>query len=394
MNSNPYNIEEVRTKLNDLFGLVSNLDNGIGASCLSERTDEMSERRRVIISWNDDKSPVYRQLRAATTDEMNDRIVKAYIDSGRIWEFMDRPFPAASGPSDVTLKEYSAAWLNRKRKLKQTTRINYKKFLDEYINPTLGHKRISEITVDDVQAMLDKYKHLSRKTLHDARMILHQILRYAISDGIITRNPCESADIDIPSDKVTEREALPLEQFKDILANMPKLAPQDRRYLALIMYTGMRRGEALGLRWEDIDMDAKYLSIRRNVIHPQQNTPIITTPKTKAGRRSIPMDEYLIEALKPFGTEGYVVGGESPLTLSAFRAMNVRINAAIDMHGATAHTLRHSYLTYAVGETTDFKTVQGISGHADLSVLLNKYAHIQKDKVEALSRSMHERLAL
>ena len=67
-----------------------------------------------------------------------------------------------------------------------------------------------------------------------------------------------------------------------------------------------------------------------------------------------------------------------------------RITKTIDMHGATSHVLRHSYLTYAVGATTDFKTIQGISGHADLFTLLNTYAHSQNDTVLDLSKKMAE----
>ena len=74
--------------------------------------------------------------------------------------------------------------------------------------------------------------------------------------------------------------------------------------------------------------------------------------------------------------------------------MMKRINSTIDLHGATAQILRHSYLTYAVGETTDYKTVQGISGHADIGTLLNRYAHPQDKKVQELSRSMHNILKL
>ena len=69
-----------------------------------------------------------------------------------------------------------------------------------------------------------------------------------------------------------------------------------------------------------------------------------------------------------------------------------RITETIDMHGATPHVLRHSYLTYAVGATTDFKTIQGISGHADIFTLLNRYAHPQDEKVMALSDKMAELL--
>lgn len=70
--------------------------------------------------------------------------------------------------------------------------------------------------------------------------------------------------------------------------------------------------------------------------------------------------------------------------------MRIRFNADIDLHGATPHILRHSYLTYAVGATTDFKTIQGISGHADVFTLMNRYAHPQEDKVIELTNEIAE----
>ena len=100
------------------------------------------------------------------------------------------------------------------------------------------------------------------------------------------------------------------------------------------------------------------------------------------------MIKPLEDALSPFKKSGYIVGGESPFTLSAYRAMWWRIQKTVDMHGATPHTLRHSYLTYAVGTTTDFKTVQGISGHADVFTLMNRYAHPQEEKKVELSEEM------
>ena len=142
----------------------------------------------------------------------------------------------------------------------------------------------------------------------------------------------------------------------------------------------------------------RSLSLPRNrspealpyVFHPQRNAPEVTTPKTKAGTRSIPLIEPLQKVLSPFEESGFIIGGENPLTASAYRAMWKRITKTIDMHGATPHVLRHSYLTYAVGATTDFKTIQGISGHADVFTLLNTYAHSQDDKVLELSEKMAE----
>ena len=351
------------------------------------------ERRRVIIGYNDDNTPIYKILQANTQDEMNNKIVKAYIESGRIKELLPNQPLTESVQSEIPLlKSYADEWIKRKRKLKDTTRVNYLKYLNEYILPVLGDKPLDKITVSDVQDMLDQFKHLSFKTLKDAKGILSQIFKYAISDELIKKNPCLSVDIEIPSDKKSERTALSVDEYKDIIANLHLLNDSDRRFLGRCMYTAMRRGEALGVRWDDID--GSILHIRRNVTHPQQNTPVITTPKTSAGIRDIPIVEPLAEILSPIQKSGYIVGGgDKPLSLSAYRARWERINKTIDMHGATPHVLRHSYLTYAVGETNDYKTVQGISGHADLNTLLNTYAHSQANKVVELANNVTKILA-
>lgn len=347
------------------------------------------ERRQVIVGWDCDGVPIYKNLRANSQDEMNIKIVQAFIESGRIGNLYGK----TSEKKFPNLKDYSDDWLSRKRKLKETTRKNYRKYLDEYILPFMGDKKVNDIKPTDVQKMLDNYAHLSHKTLKDMKSILSQIFRYCESDELIDKNPCENADIEIPSDKVTKRDALSIEDYKDIIANLPKCPEKCILFVSLCIYTGMRRGEILGLRKEDIDISAKTITVCRNVVHPQQNKPVITTPKTKAGYRMIPIDENLIPLLKKVDHDGFIFGGESPYTLSAYRNMWKRITTTIDMHGATPHSLRHSYLTYAVGLTTDYKTVQGLSGHADLNTLLNRYAHIQQDKVVELSRSMHDFLS-
>lgn len=351
------------------------------------------ERRKIIIGYNDDRTPVYKQLQGNSEEEINLKIVKAYIESGRIYKLMPGLSVNSEPPKiGMLLEEYAEKWLSRKRKLKPNTVVRYKKNLKEYIFPCLGKKPLEDIIVEDVQAMMDKYSHLAWKTLNGALSMLSQIMKYAVDDGLIKKNPCTSHDLEIPSDRKTEREALPIDQYKDILANLPMLNKCDQRYMGLLMYTGMRRGEALGLRWEDIDLETNMIHIQRNVTHPQQNTPIVTSPKTKAGKRSIPIDDNLMKLLRPIEEIGFILGGENPLTLSSYRIMMKRINKTINLYGATAHVLRHSYLTYAVGETTDYKTIQGISGHADIGTLLNRYAHPQDKKIKELSKIMHNLL--
>jgi len=343
------------------------------------------EQRRVIISYNTDGSPIYRSLKASSQDEMNIKIVKAFIESGRINELLP-PIYQIPPHIDVLMEDYAVEWLGRKRKLKETSRINYKTYIDNYIIPSLGKKRIVEITPTDVQMMLDMHKSLSKKTLTQAKSVLSQILKYAVSDEIIKRNPCDNVDIEIPSDKVSFRDALPQDEYIDIISNLKRLFPDGRRYLALCLYTGMRKGEVLALRWNDINNG--IIHVHRNITYPHQNIPNISTPKTKAGTRDIPVIPALLEYLSPIKKDGYIFGGSKPFRSSDFNAMWKQVIKSINLHGATSHILRHSFLTYAVGETDDYKTVQGISGHADVFTLVNRYAHPQAEKMKQLSEKM------
>jgi len=190
--------------------------------------------------------------------------------------------------------------------------------------------------------------------------------------------------------KKKERQALPLGRFKQIINGLHLLELADRRYLALILFTGMRRGEALGLRWEDIDVENGLIHIRRGVTHPQQNQPNIEDlPKTKNGVRDVPLDSMLIDFLSPMSKKGFIIGGEKPISLSSFRAMWKRINKAIDLKGVTSHIFRHSYLTYAAGETTDLKTLQALAGHSTIQMTMDHYVHVQPEKLKELGNKMH-----
>ena len=344
------------------------------------------EQRRVIISHNSDGSPIYRCLKANTQDDMNIKIVKAFIESGRINELLPPPYQIPPH-IDVLMKNYAIDWLARKRKIKETTRINYKTYIDNYIIPSLGKKKVAEITPADVQLMLDKHKNKAKKTLSQAKSVLYQIMKYAVSDEIAKRNPCDNVDIEIPSDRVSYRDALPKDDFTDIIHNLKNLFPDGRRYLALCLYTAMRKGEVLGLRWEDISDGV--IHVQRNITYPHKNKPSITTPKTKAGTRNIPIIPALLGFLSPMKKTGYIFGGSTPFRSSDFNAMWKKIEKSIDLHGATSHILRHSFLTYAVGESeNDYKTVQGISGHSDVFTLVNRYAHPQAEKMKRLSEEM------
>lgn len=152
------------------------------------------------------------------------------------------------------------------------------------------------------------------------------------------------------------------------------------------MYTGMRLGEVLGLRWEDIDFDAGLIRIRRNVTHPT-NQPFIGTTKTSNGVRTIPLLDELRKHLGTSG-KGFVVGGDSPYTKMQHRRAWERITKQIDLHGATAHVFRHTFLTILASTGVDVKTLQAIAGHGDIQITMNRYVHPVNDNILKAGKMM------
>ena len=374
-----------------------NLDNGIlSATGMSEgETDMAKHRQRVMISTSDDGAPVYQWVQGNSLNELNDRIVQIYIQSGRIWEFMPNPFAQGAEKPSVLLKDYVHKWLTtyKQHKLKPTSLTTYEKWLNAHILPAFGERSIASITTADIQQFLNDRREMSGKSLTFMRNLMGEIFKDAVEDGLLEKDPTSSRRLVIPSNKVTERKALPLVDFRDILSHLHELPDEERRLLALLMLTGMRRGEVLGLRWEDIDVENSLIHVRRNVTHPQTNQPHISTPKTKSGMRDIPLDPMLLELLAPAKSSGFIIGGEQPVSLTHYTNTWNRIKKAVDLHGATAHVFRHSYLTYAAGESSDLKSIQSIAGHSDIRMTMNRYVHVQPEKLQAVASKMHTLLA-
>ena len=101
----------------------------------------------------------------------------------------------------------------------------------------------------------------------------------------------------------------------------------------------------------------------------------------------------LVELLAPVQDTGFIIGDKQPITLNHYTNTWNRIKKTIDLHGATAHVFRHSYLTYAAGESSDIKSLQKIAGHSDIRMTMNRYVHAQPEKVKAVGEKVHNLLA-
>jgi integrase len=300
---------------------------------------EMAKHRlRICLGYCEDGTPVVKHISGDSEFNLADRVVTEYVRSGRIDEFIG----GAHKPKEVrgvTFKEYTQSWYTtyKEPKLKPTTASGYLSTFEHHLFPAWGSKPINQITTGDIQAFLNERSNLAEKTLKEMLVLIRSIFRSAKEDKLILENPAESTRLTIPSTKKTERKALTQDELTDIIRSLGKLSDDDRRLMSLLIFTGMRRGEVLGLRWEDIDAETGWIHVVRNAVFPGgKNDAVIGTPKTEKGKRSIPLDPVLWELLQPAKATGYVIGGDAPITKMVYVRTMQRIERAIDMHGATA----------------------------------------------------------
>lgn len=381
----------------NLESCTSDSQNVLPYTGATEGVSDMANkyRHRITIGYNDDGTAIIKQISAEGVDALNDRIVTEYIRCGRIWEFMDKadaPEQATTRaiPNVTTFKAYAEKWFETYKKptLKPTTLKAYSVTLNAHLYPAFGEKSITEIATKDVQDFLNERHHLSAKSQREYLVLLRQIFASALEDGLITSDPASSKRIIIRSSKPTkQRDALTLEDVTDIIHSLKLLECEDRRLMALLLFTGLRRGEVLGLRWEDLDFAKELIHIRRNVTYTS-NQPIIGTPKSKSGIRDIPLLTQMLDSVKPLEVTGYIVGGDSPITLMKYERSMERIKGIVDLHGATAHIFRHSFLTLLSNAGIEPKTIQAIGGHADIQTTMNRYVHSQQNQIRNAGKTM------
>lgn len=396
-------------------------------------------RQRVRVGTKEDGSPQIKWTQGKSLDELNDNIVRTYVeynlldrllsdeekqalgarllgkaepsvnpadnsalcsDEERSSDEIDKdtiaPYEVqTSSQSAITLKEYAIPWFKtyKENKLRPTTLRGYRSNLRKHIFPALGHLRFDEITPDVLQQFMMDRQDLARNTLHTMMALISEMLDYAVEDGLLPKNPAASKRLFNPSTKKERRRALTLEEIQDVIRQLYATDNlEHRRILALMLFTGMRRGEVLGLKWEDIDFEKDTISVNKAVTY-SSNQPILSTTKTHNGIRTIPLNPQLKELLKPYGKDGFIIGGDKPLTKMVYDRIFREIRTSFDLHGATAHVFRHTYLSMLNQAGVDPKTIQAIGGHGSFMLTYDLYVHSNNDQIMDAGEKVNELLS-
>jgi len=306
-----------------------------------------------------------------------------------------------SAPTKASVKEYlTKEWLPAvKATIRPSTYNSYVQHVDCHIVPHIGTVKLQKLSGSQVNALYAKLAETGRKngktglspmTIHHVHACLHKACKDAVRWGHISRNPLDAADPPRKkSDGTKEMRTWTKEQVKAFLGAM-----QDERLCSLwhtIAMTGMRRGEAIGLRWSDVDLEGGRLSVRRALI-PNGREVIVSEPKTVKGRRVIALDPGTVEVLKAQAArqldeqkewdEAWVETGlvftlENGAALdpeSVSRYWRQAVKKAM-LPQIRLHDLRHTHATLALQAGIHPKIVSERLGHATVSITLDTYSH-------------------
>lgn len=325
---------------------LDNCTNAVQMPLNQEGANSVAKHRlRVCVGYNDDGSQVIKQASGKTEIELADNIAKAILNSERRNVFVGGEIVKTT----PILQDYYEEWLNtyKLKKLRGTTATGYKSILQGHIYPVMGKLPLNQISPKDIQSFLDgqnefSKKEYSKKYLLEMKNLLSQILDGALTDGYITINPAKDSRIVIPSEKKKERRALSIDEIKQAIQALTKLQGRDLLFWTIIIFTGMRRGEVLALKWEDIDLQNNIIHVHNNVTF-DGNKPCLGKTKTSSGERNILIQPKLLDYILPLKGHGFVIGGsDKPITLTPCRGIINRGLKAIGIDGISAHYFRHS----------------------------------------------------
>ncbi len=288
---------------------------------------------------------------------------------------------AVSSDPSVTVESFMAAWLEHKRPLvKGSTMRGYEQDANLHITPMLGPKPLGKVTPWDVQAVLDSITKAGHLVMADrVRRTFRQALDHAVMGGLLAGNPAAKVKkVKAPSPK---RGSWTKAQARRFIEAAHALGPSWVALFITAVTTGARKAELIALRRSSLLPDA----IRIDRAYTPYGTEWFDTPKSRAGRRDVP----IMPEVRAMLLSHIAASPPSDLLFPSWdggplnpRTVTTRFNAAIAAAGVPTirfHDLRRSYATWLLRDGVDMKVAQRQLGHAGPMLLLQVYADAQGD---------------
>ncbi len=340
-----------------------------------------------------------------------------------------------------TLNYVFDRYMSTKSELRGTTKTNYMYMYDRFVRKTFGKMIIGEIKYSDIlryyQNLLDE-KGILINTLETIHGVIHPTLQLAVRDNIIRNNPSDGVMAEIKKKNIKKhssmRHALTQEEQVEFLRYVIN-SPVYYRWgplFTVMLGTGCRVGEVIGLRWQDIDMEDRMININHSVTYyPRVDNSYkceyeVSLPKTEAGIRTIPMldevyEAFLEERKIQEEKEGFCQVELDGMTGFIFQnrfgylhnpaGINRAIKRIVETHNAeeviraerqkrraiiipnfSCHILRHTFCTRFCENETNIKVIQSVMGHKDIQTTYDIYTDVtdlkKKSSFEELAKNL------
>ena len=345
------------------------------------RNDNGSQRRQYV----------YGKTRGEVAEKMN-KLINS-INSG---SFIDKN-------KNPTVEEWLYFWLltYKKNSVKQKTFDQYEGVIRVHLVPEFGDLRLVELKEAQLQKFYNRLfvNGLSARSIQIINTVLSAALKKAIKSRLILFNVCDA--VELPKQTKKERRVLSAEEQEQLLKELKK-DEQGAMYI-FALFTGLRRGEVLALRWSDVDLEAGIIKVTKAlnrvktyVDSGDKTKLIVSEPKTETSKRVIPIVDSLIPLLKkqkkltrdnneldlvfPSEAGGYIDPGN-------YNRKFYKIVKRSGLPKANPHSLRHSFATRALEAGVDLKTTQELLGHSSISITADLYTHsMMKHKKQELRK--------
>lgn len=328
--------------------------------------------------------------------------------------------------SNITFGEWIDYWLEevRSNKLSGTTLDNYRSNIRNHIIPGIGHIKLKDLRPKHLQVF---YNHLyengrrdgngglSPQTVQRIHVMIGSALKHALRNELVITNV--ATVVERRKGKKFRTKPYTIDELFELL----RVTKGDRFYPAYVIssMTGMRRGEVLALKWQDIDFEEKTIKVERSLSIYRENKDVDTLklelkpPKTEQSERTIPIDDFVVKTLKDhkkkqaeismkIGRDGYNPEmlifcdeqGEyvNPNTYSNDFRSTLKENG---LRHVRLHDLRHTYATLLLKYGVGHEKIRDLLGHSTIVTTLDIYAHVDIDDLKVatslLSKAMSDK---
>jgi len=322
-------------------------------------------------------------------------------------------------PGKLTVAEYLESWLLDycKANLAQNTAETYEFFVRKHIIPAIGNIPLSQLKSSDLQRLYSVKKTSGRRdgkgglgsrSVRYIHITMHRALKSAMKLGLISRNVADSVDVPVVHGREMQTMS---ESDVHILLEMVAASQRGTRYYPLfytLLFTGIRRSEALGLRWSDIDLSSGQLSVNRTLHQLHDRKVIFKKPKTEKGRRLIALTPSTVAVLKEHKESqsqtreslGLTPLNDNDLVFCQFDGKPLlpdtvsqawrHIARKSGLTGIRLHDCRHTHASLLLKQNVHPAVVAQRLGHASVQITLDIYSHILPGIQEAAAKQFDD----